>query len=145
VALGLGLFAVVGVAYATGLSLWAPACVKLTGLASFVAITLGLVAAFRRPPAGETPVERAAGGALLGWVALAAATDQFAWVWDTRGVVSAVAWLVPPAVGGLVLPRQGKWLAGLGCWAALFAGTAALTCTVSHTSSGAGLFFVWLE
>jgi hypothetical protein len=49
---------------------------------------MALAALFRRPPEGE----RVGGAVLLGWVVLAAATEQFAWVYDPREVMAAVAW-----------------------------------------------------
>jgi hypothetical protein len=138
---GGGLLAVVGVAYAAGRAPSGTGCPGAVFLASLAGVTLAVAALFRSPPRGE----RVAGAVLLGWFVLAVVTEQFAWVGDAQGVVAAVAWLVPPAAGGVVLPRRGCWLSGLGCWAALFAGTAALTYTVSHTDSGLGLLLKWLS
>jgi hypothetical protein len=59
---------------------------------------------------------------------------------DTLSLLVAIAWLSPVIVGGLLLPRRGAWLAGLGCWLVLFSGVAALTYSVSHSNSGKSFF-----
>jgi hypothetical protein len=82
---------------------------------------------------------------LLAYVIFASATGQFAWVGGAGDVAVAVAWLSPLVAGGVALPRRGGWLAGLGCWVVLFAATAALTYSATHTGSGVGLMFMWLS
>jgi hypothetical protein len=123
---------VVGVAYATGCARFQ----ELIGLGSLAAVALSVAALFR-------PAERAPGAALLVWVVLAAVTEQFAWAATDGGVLVAAAWLVPPVAGGAVLPARGRWLSGVGCWAASFAGVAATTYSVHSVYSGAGLIMVW--
>ena len=110
----------------------------LIGLGSLAAVVLA-VAALVRP----RPAERTAGAALFAWVVLTALTDQFAWAASDHGVIVAAAWLVPPVVGGAVLPAGGHWRSGLGCWAGAFAGVAATTYSVYSVHSGAGLIMVW--
>ena len=81
--------------------------------------------------------------ALLVWLVMAAVTEQFAWVDDARGVAVGVAWLVPPAVGTVILLRRREWWGGAGCSVALFAGATSLVYSVTHTGSGVGLMFAW--
>ena len=143
-AVGFGLLAVVGVAYLAGQSLKASDCSLFIVFASFA----GVIVAFTdllRPPKSDPIVGRVAGGLLLGWFVLATTTEQFAWAEDAHGIVIGIAWLVQPLVGGATLPSRGNWLAGLGCWAATFAGTAALTYSVCHVNSGMGLIVRWVS
>lgn len=131
----------VGAGYAAGRSLPMRECSSSVGGAVVVAVALGLVALVR----GRSPVGRLAGVGLVGYVVAATLTEQFASAWDGRDVLVGVAWLVPPAVGGIVLPRRGEWVVGAGCWLVLFAGTAALTYSAWHTHSGMGLVVVWRD
>jgi hypothetical protein len=110
----------------------------LISLGSFAAVALSLVAIFR-----PTSTERIGGAALLSWIVLAAWTEQFAWAASSSGIIYAAVWLLPPIVGGVVLPTSGHWWSGVGCWAATFAGVAATTYSVHSIYSGAGLFFLW--
>jgi len=77
------------------------------------------------------------------WVVAATLTGQFAEAASGYGVLAAAAWLVPPVVGGVLLPAAGHWRSGLGCWSAAFAGVAATTYSVYSVHSGAGLILVW--
>lgn len=131
----------VGAGYAVGQSLSTTGCSSAAGSASLVAVVLGLVSLFRGPSAAG----RLAGIGLVGYVVAATVTEQFAWAGGIGAVLTGVLWLVPPVVGGVVLPRRGAWLAGVGCWAVLFAGTAALTHSTTHTGSGVGLIVAWRE
>lgn len=131
-----GLAGVVGIAYAVGRERE----VGLIPIGTLAAVALAVAALFV-----PRAVERAAGVALLVWVALAAATEQFAWAASDRGVLVAIVWLVPPVIGGAVLPARGYWRSGLGCWAAAFAGIAATTYSLHSVHSGAGLLMRWLS
>lgn len=138
IAVQAGLLAVVGAAYAVGRSLGVGDCSKVTGLASVAGVVLSLIAVVRGSSVG-----RASGVALLVWLVVAAVTEQFAWVDDARGVAVGVAWLVPPAVGTLILLRRRECWVGAGCSVALFAGATSLVYSVTHTGSGVGLMFAW--
>jgi hypothetical protein len=114
-------------------------------LVSLLAFGLGFASLFAwRRSVRRWAIGHAAGWGLLLYICLAAGTDQFMWVSDTRRLLFAVAWLIPPAIGAVLLPSRGYWLSGLGCWAVLFAGAAALTYTASHRYSGMGLFGGWI-
>jgi hypothetical protein len=51
------------------------------------------------------------------------------------------AWLVPLAIGTVILFRRREWWVGAGCSVAFFAGATALVYSVTHTGSGVGLMF----
>lgn len=143
---GLALLGVVGVGWLTGRTLSATDCSTVTGLACDGGGALAVVAVVRRPRSTDPPwVERLAGAALLAYILLATVTEQFAWVGDTRAAAVGVVWLAPLVLGGAVLPRRGAWWAAGGCCAVLFAGTAALTYSANHVSSGVGLVIVWRD
>jgi hypothetical protein len=63
---------------------------------------------------------------------------------DAPSVLVPIAWLSPVVLGGAVLPRRGAWLAGAGCWLALFAGSFALAYNVTQLHRGVGFFFRWV-
>ena len=130
--------AVAAVGYLTGRHLWATEVCRLGSLAGLAAVALALTALFR-------PGERAAGCALLAYVALAAGVDPFAWCGDREDAVPGLLWLTPAVVGAAAFPRRGWWLAGAGSWAVLFAATAALAYSCTHWGSGVGLFYAWLS
>jgi uncharacterized membrane protein HdeD (DUF308 family) len=59
-------------------------------------------------------------------------------------VIATAVWLIPAAVGGVVLPRSGRCVAPAGCWCLLVALSTAAAGSVSHRSSAIGLFgVVW--
>jgi len=143
--LGVGLAAVVGLAYLAGTSLRPTECNSLVGGACLAGVTLAIVAVVRgnrRKPA--PPIEQIAGLGLLAYIVLAVLSEQFAWASNERGVIIGIAWLIPPAAGGVLLPRRDCWYAATGYWAVLFAGTAALSYTASHVYSGMGLIIMWM-
>jgi hypothetical protein len=142
-AVGFSLLAVVSVGYAVGQLLRDDDCSLVVKLACLVGIVFALVALTRLPLREDWTVEPIVAAGLLDYLVQASASHQFAWVGGTHGVVVAVAWLSPLVVGGVILPSRGYWFAGLGCWAVLFAGTAALSYSASHFTSGVGLFFAW--
>ena len=137
-AVGAGLLALVGAACAVGRSLGVGDCSEVTGLASVAGVVLTLIAVVR-----DSSVGRASGVALLVWLVVAAVNEEFAWVDDARGVAVGVAWLVPPAVGAVILRRRREWWVGAGCSVSVFAGATALVYSVTHTGSGVGLMFAW--
>ncbi len=141
----------------------------LAGLAMALAVTAGYAAGMLRPHdcASLVPLSCVAGmvlagvGVLLplsGTGRLTAArvavglclylflTDgtSIICVGDAPSLLVAIAWLSPVAVGGVVLPRRGAWLAGAGCWLVLFAASFALTYNVSHWTSGMSFFWRWV-
>jgi hypothetical protein len=116
-----------------------PAAVSgFTALAALTAIVLAVVALYR-------PGERPAGGALLVYVALATIADPFAWSGAQENAVPGLLWIVPAAGGAVAFPPRRWWLTSVGCWAVLFAVTAALTYSCTHWGSGIGLFYRWLS
>ena len=134
-----GTLVLIGGAYAAGLSLSPTDCswiVGLTALTALMALGFGVTAVIRR-------TGRVAGVTLVAWLIAAALTEQFAWAADVRSVCVGVAWLVPMAIGAVTLLDRSDWLVGIGFWAALIAGTTALTHSAAHTSSGVGLILVW--
>jgi hypothetical protein len=125
---------------------WVTTLSNFSGPACLVGVILALVALFlpSQTENGAT-VERIAAGGLLVYVALAAVSEQFAWVGTDRDILFCIAWLFPLAVGGAVLPLRGYWLVGVAFWAVLFASISALTYSACHDTSGVGLFLVWMS
>ena len=136
--IGVGLLALIGAAYAAGYLLRDTACSQFVGLATLLALGLGVGAVFR-------PAQRVVGALLVAWLGATVLVEPFACAVDTFGGCIGVVWLVPLAAGAVILPGRGDWLAGAGTWAALFAGIAALTYTATHAYSGIGLIEMWRD
>jgi hypothetical protein len=141
VALGIALLAAIVAGHVTGRVLPGLDCAVVTLLVTLLGVVLALTGAGLEPQ--PHPRERAAGLGLIGYVVLSSATWPFALAHTAGGVAVGVAWLTPVAVAGMVLPRRGCWLVGVGCWAVLFSGSAALAYTATHPGAGMGLVFAW--
>jgi hypothetical protein len=62
--------------------------------------------------------------------------------WNAEAAVLDTAlWLIPAAVGGMVLPRSGRWAAAAGCWCLLLGLSVAAAGTMWHGGQ-IGLFAV---
>lgn len=77
---------------------------------------------------------------LIAYIRLAIATQQFTWIGTSFDLLHNVVWLIPLILGGLVLPRKDYWLAGIGCWFVLLAGTTALTYSTLDNGGVVGLW-----
>jgi hypothetical protein len=101
---------------------------------------LGLACAVASLFYGQSPAERMTNrlSALGLWLyVISTEALQFPAHWvDARALPYAIAWLAPLAVGGVVLPRRGAWLAGVGFWLLLFGGVYALAYNFTHCESG---------
>jgi hypothetical protein len=80
---------------------------------------------------------------LIFYVVMSAAVEPLLFVSKASTLFVALAWLFPVIVGGVLLPRRGYWLVGLGCWLVLFSGTIALGFNFSQAGWGMGFLMKW--
>ena len=116
--------------------------IPLAAIAGWTLAVLAVVQPFW--PGTRHPVERLVGAALVMHVVAIMAKEPFASVRSEPAVIAATAWLAPLVAAGVVLPRSGCRLTGIGSWLILFAGTVAASYSAFHGHSGMGLLFFWV-
>jgi hypothetical protein len=118
----------------------------LTALAiAVVSICIALANPLAKPTSSLNMNQGGWAGCLLLYVIVTECGELLSFGGSVQGLLVGVAWLLPPIVGGVVLPRRGLWLTALGYWLVLFGGAAALAYNFSHWNSGfMGFFHGWV-
>jgi hypothetical protein len=126
--------------YAAGLS---PRAASLRAVAILSGMALAVVSAFLPQPAATRSVNRLSMFGLCVYVFFLDSAGVLL-VGYTPSILAAVTFLSPVIVGGVLLPRRGSWLGGLGCGLVLFSATECLTYNVAHDDSGLSFFWGWV-
>jgi len=101
------------------------------GLSLVLGVVLAIVSIWRSVARGRIwSVENLAGVGLIAYAIIETLNEvtltSLLWFGDTQSLLTSVGWLSPIILGSVWLPRRRAWLLGLGCWAILFAATAAM-------------------
>ncbi len=115
---------------------------SLVGLASLAGV---MVAILSCPFTTTTAWDLLGLGGLMAYIVAAAAVEPFGFLYDSRGVIVSVAWLVPLLIGAIELPRHRAWLISVGYWGLILHVTSALSYNVHHIHTGIGFVGSWAD